>query len=131
MNQALLLDFNINRPFSSMESFRSKLKGLDVELNALSKDDVKKGLPQVLEEKFEECDFLVLRKPFAVLSGEKMQGLVQDAVVSGKVSLLVLFSFSEMDAMVLTNQFLSPFNITTTDIMVWDELSNFLNQMEQ
>lgn len=124
MNKALLLDFNINRPFQYIESFRKTLESLDVELNALSKDDVKKGLPEVLQEKFEECSFLVLRKPFAVLSGEKMREQVQNAVISGKVNLLVLFSFSEMEALEIVNEFLTPFNIQASDYMVWDEESN-------
>jgi hypothetical protein len=125
MDKALLLDFNINRPFQYFESFRKALKDMGVELSAISKDDLSKGLPESLEEKFEECSFIVLRKPFAVLSGEKMRGQVQEAVLSGKVGILVLFSFSEMDALVIMNQFLEPFKITTSDFMVLDEQSNF------
>ena len=127
MDKALLLDFNINRPFQYFESFRKSLRDLGVELTALSKDDLSKGLPESLKEKFEECKFIVLRKPFAVMSGEKMRAQVQEAVLSGKVGILVLFSFSEMDALVIMNQFLEPFNITTSDFMVQDEDSNFKN----
>jgi len=124
VNKALLLDFNINRPFQYIESFRKTLKSLGIELNALSNDDVKKGLPEVLQEKFEECSFIIVRKPFAVLSGDKMREQVQNAVTSGKVNILVLFSFSEMEALELMNDFLSPFNIQASDYMVWDEDSN-------
>lgn len=125
MSSALLLDFTLNAPFQYLEDFKRYLRNKDIELRAIQRGDIANGLDAFLEEQFDECDFLVLRKPFAVLSGERMRGLVQDAVTSGRVGLLVMFSYTEDEALELMNEFLKPFDIQGTEFMVWDEEMNY------
>jgi len=115
-----MLDLTLNDPFQYLDSFKKLLRTMDIELAAFSRKDLEGGIETALENGFQRADFLILRKPFGLLSGEKARAKVQDAVRSGRIGLLVMYTFTELEALELMNDFLRPFGLASTELMVTD-----------
>jgi len=115
-----MLDLTLNDPFQYLDAFKRLLRTMDIELAAFSRKDLEGGVEKALENGFQKAEFLILRKPFGLLSGEKARAKVQDGVKSGRIGILVMYTFTEQEALDLMNDFLRPFGLASTELMVTD-----------
>lgn len=115
-----MLDLTLNDPFQYLDAFKKLLRTQDLELAAFSRKDLEGGVEKALENGFQKADFLILRKPFGLLSGEKARAKVQEGVKAGRIGLLVMYTFTELEALDLMNDFLKPFGLASTELMVTD-----------
>jgi len=119
-----MLDFLENAPYTYLNSFKDLIRerGLDPEM--LTPKDLMGDTKGGLQSRFDDCQFIIVRKPLAVLLNKSIRDAVTKAVQEDGKNLLVMYSFVEDDAHGAMNSTLEPFNIQSTSIKVFDDVEN-------
>ncbi|WP_455392380.1 hypothetical protein [[Eubacterium] cellulosolvens] len=124
MDNILFMDFELNQPLTYLNKFRKLIRDEGWELDLFwARDYSQKERPSV-DEKIKKAKLLVIRKPLTFLSGPQVRKKLQQAVLKDKKSLLVMYTFTEMDSLEVLNEFLRPFKINTSEIQIIDNKTN-------
>lgn len=130
MEQILLLDFELNNPLTYLDKFKRLLKDENWNLDLFWARDYNQKDKPSLDDKLNSTQFLLIRKPLTFLSSPKVRKKIQNNVLKEKKSLLIMYTFSEIETLELLNSFLEPFKIQISEIQVIDKKTNLKNKHE-
>jgi hypothetical protein len=119
-----MLDYELNQPFLYIEKFQSLLKKQDFDTDMFKISDAGKDKKSPLIDKIESCDIVLLRKPLTFLSSESTRKKIQDVITKKNKNILITFSFVDYESLEILNDFLKPFKIQSSGIMVYDDQEN-------
>jgi hypothetical protein len=124
------MDFELNKPLTYLNKFQELIRdsGWAVDL-FWARDYTNKVKPSV-DDKIAKAEFLIIRKPLTFLSSAMIRKKLQDLVFKKTKNMLVMYTFSETDSLIVMNQFLQPFKINASEIKVIDHKTNLKDKRD-
>ena len=128
MNNILLMDFELNKPLTLLNKFKTFLRNEGWAVDMFLAKDYSDGKKPSLDDKINSAQFILIRKPLTFLNSPKVTKKLQDAVLKDKKSLLLMLTFLDKESLNLIQNFLKPFKITPSEIKIIDQITNLNNK---